>query len=439
MCLAETVLFNTTWSIAPVGKDMIAFNLDKDGNLMWWCQFGANSDEDLIETFENSDNDIVIHGLTKFNSTKFYFQRPVNGALVKDSTVFSGPNLYDYYFTLKKDGTAGPLARVLSNNIESATIIGSFPLPGNKIEMIVRTYSDLFLKAKVKRWTMNSDGTGLAASSQALELTYSNSSGTLAFSNVLKTSSGTYATSAISRTYYTLVGLDTFKANQNYLTILDNNLSKVSKKIISVPASPLHFTGDTILWTSEALNRLIVGTDTMKNLNNQFAQHFAITDNLLQLKDTFQIKNATASTRIKNAWINDSLEVTCMYTQGYDTWMDTIYVKAASKSWYHYSVLGKRARRTVTNFPTGLLDYTSFSKEIIAYPNPVKAGQDLWLKALPNSVQSIRLITMDGKIIGTWNNRTNRIGIPFLHEGLYLLHVTQSDGKQILNKLLLKP
>jgi hypothetical protein len=119
--------------------------------------------------------------------------------------------------------------------------------------------------------------------------------------------------------------------------------------------------------------------------------------------------------------------------------MDTIYVKAANKSWYHYSVLGKRARRTVTNFPTGLFDHTSVSKEVIAYPNPVQAGQDLWLKSVPGSIQTIRLITMDGKMIRMWHNRTNRISIPVLHEGLYLLHATQTDGKQILNKLWIKP
>jgi hypothetical protein len=205
-----------------------------------------------------------------------------------------------------------------------------------------------------------------------------------------------------------------------------------------VPASPLHFTGDTILWTSEALSRLIVGNDTMKNLNNQFAQHFVITDNLLQLKDTFQIKNANASTRVKNAWINDSLEVTCMYTQGYDTWMDTIYVKAASKSWYHYSVLGKRARRNVSNIPTGLWDFTTVNEEILVYPNPIRSGQDLWLHVLPNSIRSIRLLSFDGRLLGAWNYRANRILVPNLKEGVYLLHTILTNGKQATNKILIK-
>ncbi len=438
MCVAETVLFNNVWSAAPVGKDMIAFNLDKDGNLMWWCQFGANSDENLIETFENSDNDIVIHGLTKFNSNKFYFQRPINGVLVKDSTVFNASAIYDYYFTLKKDGTAGPVARILNSNIEFATLLGSFPLPGNKIEMIVRTPSDNFLKARVKRWTMNSDGTSLTAAPLSLELTYPGTSGRLDFGNVLKTASGSYVTNTYSNSSYTLVGLDTFKYNTNYLTVISNDLGTTRKKQISSPASPIHFTGDTILWTAEALNRFIVGTDTMKNLNNQFAQHFVITDNLLQLKDSFQIKNANASTRVKNAWINDSLEVTCMYTQQYDTWMDTIYVKAANKSWYHYSVLGKRARRSVSNIPTSLWDFTTFHHEISVFPNPIRSGQDLRLNVLPHSIQMIRLLSLDGRLIGTWNKRTNRISIPDLKEGMYLLHTILIDGKQLTNKLMIQ-
>jgi hypothetical protein len=161
---------------------------------------------------------------------------------------------------------------------------------------------------------MNSDGTGLAAAPESLELTYATSGGRLDFRNMVKTSSGSYVTNTYSNSNYTLVGLDTFKFNTNYLTVISNNLSTTRKKLVSAAASPLHFTGDTILWTSEALTRLIVGADTIKNLNNQYAQHFVITDNMLQLKDTFQIKNATASTRVKNAWINDSLEVTCMYT-----------------------------------------------------------------------------------------------------------------------------
>lgn len=436
MCLAETVLFNTISSTVPIGNDMIAFNLDKDGNLMWWCQFGASSDENLIETFENSDSDIVIHGLTRFSSNKFYFQRPINGALVKDSTVFPSAAIYDYYFTLKKDGTAGPVARVLNSNIEFAALLGSFPLPGNKIELIVRTNSDLSSKAKVKRWTMNGDGTGLTAAPESLELTYATSGGRLDFGNVLKTSSGSYLTNTYSNSSYTLVGLDTFKYNINYLTAISNDLSTTRKKLVSAPASPLHFTGDTVLWTSEAVNRLIVGADTMKNQNNQYAQHFVITNKNLNLLDTFQIRNANANTRLKNAWINDSLEVTCMYTQQYDTWLDTISIKGANKSWYHYSVLGKRARNNISNVPTSLWDYAQIREELGIYPNPIKSGQDIWLKLLPLSIQTVRLLSLEGKLINTWNHRSNRISLPELKEGLYLLQVVQADGKQTINKLL---
>ena len=435
MCLAETILFNNLSSTVPIGNDMIAFNLDKDGNLMWWCQFGASGDENLIETFENSDSDIVIHGLTRFSSNKFYFQRPVNGVLVKDSTVFSAFSNYDYYFTLKKDGTAGPLARVLNSNIEFATLLGSFPLPGNKIELIVRTNADLSSKAKVKRWIMNGDGTGLAAAPESLELKYATSGGRLDFGNVLKTSSGSYLTNTYSNSSYTLVGLDTFSNKINYLTLISNDLSTTRKKLISAPASSLHFTGDTVLWTSETVTRLIVGSDTIKNQNNQFAQHFIITNPNLQLLDSFQIINANASTRLKNAWINDSLEVTCMYTQQYDTWLDTIYLKGANKSWYHYSILGKRARRNISNIPTSLWDFTSVDKGISVYPNPIRSGQNLWLNKLPNSIQAIRLISLEGRVLQTWNTRTNMVTIPDIKEGLYLLHVIQTDGKITLGKV----
>jgi hypothetical protein len=439
LCIGETIRFDTIWSALPLGKDMVAFRLDKDGKLMWWCQFGAGNDEDLIESFENSDSDIVIHGLTKFSSNKFYFQRPVDGVLVKDSTVYSSASQFDYYFTLKKDGTAGSIARVLNSNIEFSTLLGSFALPGNKIELIGRTFADNFLNARIKRWTMNGDGTGLTAAPESFVITYPNTSGRLDFGNMHKTSSGNYVANVYSNSGHTFYGADTFLFNQNYLISLSNDLSSVTKKKISAAGSPIDTAKNSVLWLSTSLTRLVLGTDTMKNKNNQFAQHFIITDETLGLMDTFQIINQNNVAKVKNAWLNDSLEVTCAYTQQYNTTLDTIQINAANKSWYHYGILAKRARKTSPNINTGIWEPVNIVREMIAYPNPIRCGEPLYLKVPPHSVRQIRLMTIDGKHIDINSTGSNILSTPQLKEGLYLLQIQQTNGKMSIQKILVTP
>jgi hypothetical protein len=439
LCVGEIARFDTIWSTLPVGKDMLAFHLNKDGNLMWWCQFGTGNDEDLIETFENSDSDIVIHGFTKFKSNKFYFQRPVNGVLQKDSTVYPSFEFFDYYFTLKKDGTAGPVARILNSNIEFSTLAGSFPLPGNKIEMIARTPSDNFLNARIKRWIMNEDGTGLTASPESFLLTYPSTIGRLDLGNFKKTSTGNYVGNVYSNSGNTYYEADTFLFNQNYLISISNDLSRVTKKKISAAGSPVDTAKNSVLWLSTTLTRLVLGTDTMKNKNNQFAQHFIITDETLGLMDTFQIVNQNNVAKIKNAWLNDSMEVTCAYTQQYNTTLDTIQINAANKSWYHYGILAKRARKTSPNIISGIWEPVNIFKEMIAYPNPIRSGEPLYLKVPPHSIRQICLISIDGKMINVYNKGSNILSAPQLKEGLYILQMQQTNGQQSIQKILVTP
>jgi hypothetical protein len=46
--------------------------------------------------------------LQKFKNNKFYFLRPVDDMSQKDSREYTSFRNFDYYFTLKKDGTAIP-------------------------------------------------------------------------------------------------------------------------------------------------------------------------------------------------------------------------------------------------------------------------------------------------------------------------------------------
>lgn len=432
--------FDTLLTRLPIGSDMVAFRLDKSGNLLWWCQFGSNTEDELVATFDTHDSDIVIHGKTLFRNNQMYFIRPVNGVLVKDSTIASTSDFFDFFFTLRKDGTAGPAARIYANTIPSATILGAFALPGNKIEVLVRDYADMSFKATVKKWTMNADGTSLTADTRTWPLTYTASGAYLEFSKVYKTEAGAYVASVASKQGITYAGNDTFPLNKVHLLTLSNDLSTHIRKSISIAATPMHALSGNILWTTLSLSNVILDADTFINRNNQFVQHFIITRDNLTLKDTFQLLNQSGqSAMLKSAWlINDSAEVTCLYNGIYDSYLDSITIRSARKSWYHYAVLAKRGlpARPASNPNTGVGKALQVQTQV--YPNPCKSGEVVMIEVAPEyNIESVVLYSIGGQRMDIRLNHTS-VAVPTLRKGIYLLHVMFTNGEKTIHRLVVE-
>jgi len=434
--------FDTLLTRLPIGSDMVAFRLDKSGNLLWWCQFGSNTEDELVATFDTHDSDIVIHGKTLFRNNQMYFIRPVNGVLVKDSTIASTSDFFDFFFTLRKDGTAGPAARIYANTIPPATILGAFALPGNKIEVLVRDYADMSFKAAVKKWTMNADGTSLTADTRTWPLTYTASGAYLEFSKVYKTEAGAYVASVTSQQGITYAGNDTFPLNKAHLLTLSNNLSTHIRKNISIAATPMHALSGNILWTTESQSNVILGADTFRNRNNQFVQHFIITRDNLTLKDTFQLLNqAGQSAMLKSAWLmNDSAEVTCLYNGLYDSYLDSITVKAGNKSWYHYAVLAKRGlpARPASNPNTGAGKTLQVQTQV--YPNPCKSGDEVIIQtAVQDRVQGVSLYASDGRcVVQAAAKNMSSFAVPSVPAGVYVVQIRYENGGVSAQRLLVQ-